>query len=132
LDDEDFDSVDDYDPDRFDRRRINRALQTLAAGSYQEALDEIHYSSADRIPGALPLNVPIQSVDRPCERVENVGLRLKEAKAVLQGLQEQLIRQQVAEYLEARRPFSPGSTSRCESSNSCRRHGDFAALRTTN
>jgi Plasmid pRiA4b ORF-3-like protein len=28
LDDEDFDSVDDYDPDRFDRRRINRALQT--------------------------------------------------------------------------------------------------------
>jgi hypothetical protein len=50
LDDEDFDSVDDYDSDRFDRRRINRALQTLAAGSYQEALDEIHYSSADRIP----------------------------------------------------------------------------------
>jgi len=50
LDDEHFDSVDDYDPDRFDRRRINRALQTLAAGSYQEALDEIHYSSADRIP----------------------------------------------------------------------------------
>jgi len=50
LDDEHFDSVDDYDPDRFDRRWINRALQTLAAGSYQEALDEIHYSSADRIP----------------------------------------------------------------------------------
>jgi hypothetical protein len=50
LDDEFLDSDDDYDPDRFDRRRINRALQTLAAGSYQEALDEIHYSSADRIP----------------------------------------------------------------------------------
>jgi hypothetical protein len=33
-----------------------------------------------------------------------VGLRLEEAKAVLQGLQEQLIRQQLAEYLEARRP----------------------------
>jgi hypothetical protein len=58
LDDEDFDSVDDYDPDRFDRRRINRALQTLAAGSYQEALDEIHYSSADRIPRRGPTQRP--------------------------------------------------------------------------
>jgi hypothetical protein len=48
-DDEDFDSVDDYDPNRFDRRRINRALRTLAAGSYQEAVDEIHYSSAVRV-----------------------------------------------------------------------------------
>jgi hypothetical protein len=48
-------------------------------------------------PGAVPLSVPIQTVDRPCERVEDVGLRLEEAKAVLQGLQEQLIRQQVAE-----------------------------------
>jgi hypothetical protein len=55
-------------------------------------------------PGALPLNVPIQTVDRPCEKVEDVGLRLEEAKAVLQGVQEQLIRQQLAEYLEARRP----------------------------
>lgn len=36
-------------------------------------------------PGAMPLSVPIQTVDRPCERVEDVGLRLKEAKAVLQG-----------------------------------------------
>src|SRR5471030_1550120 len=43
-------------------------------------------------PGVLPLNVPIQTVDRPCERVEDVGLRLEEAKAILQGLQEQLIR----------------------------------------
>jgi hypothetical protein len=43
-------------------------------------------------PGALPLSVPIQTVDRPCERVEDVGLRLQEAKAVLQGLREQLIR----------------------------------------
>jgi hypothetical protein len=54
-------------------------------------------------PGVLPLNVPIQTVDRPCDRVEDVGLRLEEAKAVLKGLQEQLIRQQLAEYLEARR-----------------------------
>jgi hypothetical protein len=50
LDDEYFDSFEDYDPDRFDRRRINRALHKLAAGSYQEALDEIHYPSTDRIP----------------------------------------------------------------------------------
>jgi len=49
LDDEYFDSFEDYDQDRFDRR-INRALHKLAAGSYQEALDEIHYPSTDRIP----------------------------------------------------------------------------------
>jgi hypothetical protein len=30
LDDEYFDSFDNYDPDRFDRRRINRALHKLA------------------------------------------------------------------------------------------------------
>jgi hypothetical protein len=40
----------DYDPDRFDRRLINRALGKLAAGSYEEALDEIHNPGVDRIP----------------------------------------------------------------------------------
>ena len=49
-------------------------------------------------PGAVPLSISIQTVDRPCERVEDVGLRLEEAKAVLQGLQKQLICQQLAEY----------------------------------
>jgi hypothetical protein len=42
--------------------------------------------------GAVPFSVPIQTVDRPCERVEDVDLRLEEAKTVLQSLQEQLIR----------------------------------------
>jgi|SRR5271165_2978833 len=57
LDDfeDDFDEVDaesssGYDPNRFERRQTNRALRKLAAGSYPEALDEIHYPSADRIP----------------------------------------------------------------------------------
>jgi hypothetical protein len=40
----------DYDPDRFDRRQINRALGKLAAGSYEEALDEIRNPGVDRIP----------------------------------------------------------------------------------
>ena len=40
----------DYEPDRFDRRHINRALGKLAAGSYEEALDEIHNPGVDRIP----------------------------------------------------------------------------------
>jgi hypothetical protein len=47
-------------------------------------------------PDALPLSVPIRTIERSCERVEEVGLRLEEAKAVLHGLQEQLIRQQLA------------------------------------
>ena len=50
LDDEYFESFDDYDPNRFDRRLINRALHKLAAGSYPEALDEIHNPSPDRHP----------------------------------------------------------------------------------
>jgi hypothetical protein len=49
LDDE-SDSFSDYDPDRLDRRQINRALSKLATGSYQEALDEIHNPGVDRIP----------------------------------------------------------------------------------
>jgi hypothetical protein len=55
-------------------------------------------------PDALPLSVAIQTIERSCERVEDVGLRLDEAKAILQGLQEQLVRQQLAGYLDAHRP----------------------------
>src|ERR1019366_8751123 len=55
-------------------------------------------------PDALPLSVPIQTLERSCERVEDVGLRLEEAKAVLHGLQEQLVGQQLAGYLDAHRP----------------------------
>lgn len=54
-------------------------------------------------PDALPLSVPIQTIERSCERVEDVGLRLEEVKAILSGLQEQLVRQQLAEYLHDHR-----------------------------
>jgi hypothetical protein len=50
FDDEESDSLSDYDPDRFDRRQLNRALGKLAAGLYEEALDEIHNPGVDRIP----------------------------------------------------------------------------------
>jgi hypothetical protein len=50
LDDEELDVSSDYDPDRFDRRQINRALGKLVSGSYEEALDEIHNPGVDRIP----------------------------------------------------------------------------------
>ena len=41
-------------------------------------------------PDALPLSVAIQTIERSCEQVEDVGLRLDEAKAIVHGLQEQL------------------------------------------
>jgi hypothetical protein len=50
FDDDEAEGSGDYDPDRFDRRLINRALGKLAAGSYEEALDEIHNPGVDRIP----------------------------------------------------------------------------------
>ena len=50
FDEEEADILSEYDPDRFDRRQINRALGKLAAGSYEEALDEIHHPGVDRIP----------------------------------------------------------------------------------
>jgi hypothetical protein len=49
FDEEESDSFSDYSPDRFDRRQINRALAKLATGSFEEALDEIHHPSVDRI-----------------------------------------------------------------------------------
>jgi hypothetical protein len=53
---------------------------------------------------ALPLSIPIQTIERACEQVEDVGLRLDEAKAVLHGLQEQLVRQQLSDHLARQRP----------------------------
>lgn len=50
FDDEELTVSGDYDPDRFDRRQINRALGRLAVGSYEEAVDEIHNPGVDRIP----------------------------------------------------------------------------------
>src|ERR1017187_2108791 len=40
----------DCNPKRFDRRQVNRALGKLVAGSYEEAVDEIHSPAVDRIP----------------------------------------------------------------------------------
>jgi hypothetical protein len=49
FDEEESDHFSGFNPDWFDRRQINRALAKLATGSYEEALDEIHYPSVDRI-----------------------------------------------------------------------------------
>ena len=54
-------------------------------------------------PDALTLSVPVQTIERSCERIEDVGLRLEEAKAILSGLQEQLVHQRLAEYLRDHR-----------------------------
>jgi hypothetical protein len=63
-------------------------------------------------PNALPLSVPIQAIDRTCDRIEDVGLRLDEAKAILKSLQEQLVRQQLAEHLQSHRPNMRGRNTR--------------------
>jgi hypothetical protein len=55
-------------------------------------------------PDALPLSVPVQTIERSCDRIEDVGLRLEEAKEILRGLQEQLVRHQLADHLERHRP----------------------------
>jgi hypothetical protein len=49
FDKEESDYFSGFNPDWFDRRQINRALAKLATGSYEEALDAIHYPSVDRI-----------------------------------------------------------------------------------
>jgi hypothetical protein len=50
FDDEESDGSSEYDPNRFDRKLISRALAKVATGSYEEALDEIHDPSVDRNP----------------------------------------------------------------------------------
>ena len=47
LDEEEWEIQRRFHPDRFDRRRVNRALAYLAAGSYEEALHEIHRTATD-------------------------------------------------------------------------------------
>ena len=54
-------------------------------------------------PDGLPLTVPVQTIERSCDRIEDVGLRLEEAKSILTRLQDQLVRQQLAEHLERTR-----------------------------
>jgi hypothetical protein len=58
LDDEELEVSSDYDPDRFDRRQINRALGKLATGSYEGALYEIHNPGGDRIPRRVATQRP--------------------------------------------------------------------------
>ena len=48
---------------------------------------------------ALPLTVPIHTIDRPGERIEEVGLQTMEAKSVLGGLQQVLVRHQLPVYM---------------------------------
>ena len=47
LDGEDWEIQRRCNPDRFDRRRVNRALAHLAAGSCEGAVHEIHHSTSD-------------------------------------------------------------------------------------
>jgi len=54
-------------------------------------------------PDTLSAEIPIGTIERSCERIEDVGLRLEEAKAVLSGLQAHLVRHQVADYLATHR-----------------------------
>ena len=51
----------------------------------------------------LPLLIPLDTIDRPCETLEDVGLRLQESKAVLGRLQEEIVRNQLARHLETNR-----------------------------
>ena len=53
--------------------------------------------------GRMPLSIPITTIDRACDAVEDVGLRLQEAKTVLGRLQEEVVRNQLARHLETNR-----------------------------
>jgi hypothetical protein len=53
--------------------------------------------------GSLPLSIPLQAIERPCDAVEDVELRLEEAKAILRRLQDEVVRSQLARHLESHR-----------------------------
>ncbi|MDR6861287.1 hypothetical protein J2W96_007630, partial [Variovorax guangxiensis] len=55
-----------------------------------------------RIEGAAsrpPFTVPIHTIDRRCDRVQDVGLALQDAKSLLGQLQQTLVREQLEHYL---------------------------------
>lgn len=52
---------------------------------------------------ALPLTVPTHTIDRLCERIEEVGLQTVEAKSILRGLEQNVVRHQLGEYLAGKR-----------------------------
>jgi hypothetical protein len=58
-----------------------------------------------RIEGAAsrPFTVPLHTIDGPCDQVQDVGLALGDAKAILGKLQQTLVRQQLECYLADRR-----------------------------
>jgi hypothetical protein len=50
-----------------------------------------------------PLTVPLHTIDRRCDQVQDVGLVLGDAKSILGKLQQTLVRQQLESYLAERR-----------------------------
>jgi hypothetical protein len=68
-----------------------------------------------------PLTVELITLDRECRGAEDVGLRLEEAKGLLERLQEELVRRQLAEYLHNRRRCrSCGALHRVKGSHAVR------------
>jgi glycerol-3-phosphate dehydrogenase len=59
----------------------------------------------------LPLAVPIHIIDRPCERIEEVELQTAEAKSILKGLEQNLVRQQRIAGCQEIVPARPAITS---------------------
>ncbi len=93
----------DYDPDRFDRKLfIGRSLHWLSVRMRRLSM-KFTIQALIETPEGLPLTVPVQTIERSCDRIEDVGLRLEEAKLILNALQEQLVRQQLAEHLQRHR-----------------------------
>jgi hypothetical protein len=60
----------------------------------------------------LPLTVPTHTIDRLCERTEEVGLQRVEAKSILRGLEQNVVRHQLAEYLAGKRSCTHCQRSR--------------------
>ncbi|MDM0118013.1 ISKra4 family transposase [Variovorax sp. J22R133] len=53
--------------------------------------------------GSRPVTLPLHSIDRPCEQVQDVGLALGDAKTILGKLQQTLVQEQLDSYLSDRR-----------------------------
>src|SRR5450755_4505768 len=48
----------------------------------------------------LPQSIPIHTIERSCERIEDIGLHLGEAKALLGTLQNHVVRNQLHQLLQ--------------------------------
>ncbi len=80
--------------------RIVYSLESKMPGQMREQRFGFSVKPAD----ARPLSVPVQTIERSCERIEDVDLQLEEARTILNGLQEQFLREQLAGRLEGHRP----------------------------